>query len=60
MDGQTLRARSVIIATGAEPKKLDIPGEGPFVGRGVSYCATCDGAFFRNVPVAIVGGGDIV
>jgi thioredoxin reductase (NADPH) len=58
VDGQLFRARSVIIATGAEPKKLDIPGEGPFVGRGVSYCATCDGAFFRNVPVAIAGGGD--
>ena len=58
VDGQVHRARSVIIATGAEPKKLDIPGEGPFVGRGVSYCATCDGAFFRNVPVAIAGGGD--
>jgi thioredoxin reductase (NADPH) len=58
MDGQVYRARSVIIATGAEPKKLGIPGEGPFVGRGVSYCATCDGAFFRNVPVAIAGGGD--
>ena len=58
VDGRILRTRSVIIATGAEPKKLDIPGEGPFVGRGVSYCATCDGAFFRNVPVAIAGGGD--
>ena len=58
VDGQPFRTRSVIIATGAEPKKLDIPGEGPFVGRGVSYCATCDGAFFRNVPVAIAGGGD--
>jgi thioredoxin reductase (NADPH) len=58
VDGQTVRTRSVIIATGAEPRKLDIPGEGPFVGRGVSYCATCDGAFFRNVPVAIAGGGD--
>jgi len=58
VDGRVLRTRSVIIATGAEPKKLNIPGEGPFVGRGVSYCATCDGAFFRNVPVAIAGGGD--
>ncbi|NJC86920.1 MAG: thioredoxin-disulfide reductase [Desulfuromonas sp.] len=58
VDGQVIRARSVIITTGAEPKKLGIPGEGPFIGRGVSYCATCDGAFFRNVPVAIAGGGD--
>ena len=58
VDGRVFRTRSVIVATGAEPKKLGIPGEGPFVGRGVSYCATCDGAFFRNVPVAIAGGGD--
>ncbi len=58
LDGQPLFARSVIITTGAEPRKLDIPGEQEFTGRGVSYCATCDGAFFRDVPVAIVGGGD--
>ena len=58
VDGRVIRSRSVIVTTGAEPKKLGIPGEGPFTGRGVSYCATCDGAFFRNVPVAIAGGGD--
>jgi len=58
VDGEPLRARSVIITTGAEPRKLGIPGEQELTGRGVSYCATCDGAFFRNVPVAIVGGGD--
>ena len=58
IDGKPVRAKAVIITTGAEPKKLDIPGEGEFVGRGVSYCATCDGAFFRDVPVAIIGGGD--
>ncbi|TLM66576.1 MAG: thioredoxin-disulfide reductase [Deltaproteobacteria bacterium] len=58
VDDRVIRTRSVIVTTGAEPKKLDIPGEGAFVGRGVSYCATCDGAFFRNVPVAIAGGGD--
>jgi len=58
VDGQPLRARSVIITTGAEPSKLGIPGEQEFTGRGVSYCATCDGAFFRDVQVAIVGGGD--
>jgi thioredoxin reductase (NADPH) len=58
VDDQQIRARAVIITTGAEPSKLGIPGEIEFTGRGVSYCATCDGAFFRNVPVAIVGGGD--
>jgi thioredoxin reductase (NADPH) len=58
VDGQEIRALAVIITTGAEPSKLGVPGEVEFTGRGVSYCATCDGAFFRNVPVAIVGGGD--
>jgi thioredoxin reductase (NADPH) len=58
VDGKPVRARAVIITTGAEPKKLDVPGETEFTGRGVSYCATCDGAFFRDVPVAIIGGGD--
>lgn len=48
----------VIIATGTEPKKMGIPGETEFAGRGVSYCATCDGMFFRNLNVAVVGGGD--
>ncbi|MDP6349300.1 MAG: thioredoxin-disulfide reductase [Chloroflexota bacterium] len=54
----TYEARSVVVATGASPRKLDIPGEAEFIGRGVSYCATCDGAFFPDVPVAVVGGGD--
>lgn len=58
IDGKEFRTRSVIITTGAEPSKLGVPGEVEFTGRGVSYCATCDGAFFRNVPVAIIGGGD--
>jgi thioredoxin reductase (NADPH) len=57
-DGKEFRTRAVIITTGAEPSKLGVPGEVEFTGRGVSYCATCDGAFFRNVPVAIIGGGD--
>ena len=58
VDDREISARAVIITTGAEPSKLDIPGETEFTGRGVSYCATCDGAFFRDVPVAIIGGGD--
>jgi thioredoxin reductase (NADPH) len=58
VDGKEIRTRAVIVTTGAEPSKLGVPGEVEFTGRGVSYCATCDGAFFRNVPVAIVGGGD--
>jgi len=58
VDGEECRARAVIVTTGAEPRKLGIPGENELIGRGVSYCATCDGAFFRNVPVAVVGGGD--
>ena len=49
---------SVIIASGASPKKLDIPGEHKFRGKGVSYCATCDGALFKNKEVVVVGGGD--
>ncbi|MBM4054559.1 MAG: thioredoxin-disulfide reductase [Planctomycetes bacterium] len=48
----------VILACGADPKKLEIPGESEFYGRGVSYCATCDGAFFRGKDVVVVGGGD--
>ncbi|NYE56810.1 thioredoxin-disulfide reductase [Carboxydothermus ferrireducens] len=53
-----IAAKTVIIATGAEPKELGVPGEREFRGRGVSYCATCDGNFFRGKTVAVVGGGD--
>ena len=52
------KAKSVIIATGAQPMKLGVPGEKEFVGRGVSYCAVCDGAFYREKIVAVVGGGN--
>ena len=51
-------AKAVIIATGSEPRKLGVPGEKEFTGRGVSYCATCDAPFFKDQPVAVVGGGD--
>ncbi len=52
------KAESIIIATGAQPMKLGVPGEKEFVGRGVSYCAVCDGAFYKNKVVAVVGGGN--
>lgn len=52
------KTRSVIISTGAEHKKIGIPGEETLNGRGVSYCAVCDGAFFRERPLAVIGGGD--
>jgi thioredoxin reductase (NADPH) len=52
------KARSIIIATGAQFKKLGVPGESEFGGRGVSYCAVCDGAFFKGRELVVVGGGD--
>lgn len=53
-----LEARSVIIASGAQPRYLEVPGEKELAGRGVSYCATCDGAFYEDLDVIVVGGGD--
>ena len=54
----TIEAKSIIIATGAQAKKLGINGESEFLGRGVSYCAVCDGAFYKDKIVAVVGGGN--
>ncbi|MDZ7319784.1 MAG: thioredoxin-disulfide reductase [candidate division KSB1 bacterium] len=55
---QVYETRSVIIATGSDPRKLNVPGEKEGIGKGVSYCATCDGFFFRGKKVVVVGGGD--
>lgn len=57
-DGRTLETRTVIYAAGAHPRKLDIAGEKEFSGIGVSYCALCDGAFYADKTVAVIGGGD--
>jgi thioredoxin reductase (NADPH) len=55
---ETYEAEAVIVTAGASPKRLEVPGEEEFIGRGVSFCATCDGFFFREKEVVVVGGGD--
>src|SRR5918997_3105802 len=55
---QQIRTRALVLAMGAEPKKLGVPGEEELAARGVSYCATCDAAFFRDADTIVVGGGD--
>ncbi|MGI6566325.1 MAG: thioredoxin-disulfide reductase [Firmicutes bacterium] len=55
---EVISGKTVILAAGSKPRKLEVPGEAEFAGRGVSYCATCDGAFFRGKNVAVIGGGD--
>ncbi|HEY8806978.1 MAG TPA: FAD-dependent oxidoreductase [Candidatus Limnocylindria bacterium] len=57
-DGTVHRAYAVIVTVGGEPTKLEVPGEAEFHGRGVSYCAVCDGAFFKGEDLAVIGGGD--
>jgi thioredoxin reductase (NADPH) len=56
--GKVLQSRTVIVATGASPRHLGLPNEKSLIGHGLTSCATCDGAFYRNVPVAVIGGGD--
>ena len=57
-NGDILKTHTVILATGGSPRKLDIPGENEYYGKGVSYCGVCDGFFFREKTVVVVGGGD--
>lgn len=57
-DGEEISARTVILSTGAHPRRLGVPGEMEFLGRGVSYCAVCDAAFFKDKKLVVVGGGD--
>lgn len=57
-DNGTYKAKAIILATGSENRRLNIPGEVDYIGRGVSYCASCDGNFFKNKDVAVVGGGN--
>lgn len=58
IDGEEVKAKTVLIATGSDYKKIGVPGEKEFYGRGVHYCATCDGAFYREKTLAVVGGGN--
>lgn len=57
-EGSALKAQAIIIAAGRAPNRLSVPGEQEFLGRGVSYCATCDGAFFKGKPVVVVGANE--
>ncbi len=57
-DGKTYQAKAIIFALGMKPRKMNIPGEDKFLGKGISYCATCDAMFFRGKDVVVIGGGD--
>jgi NADH-dependent peroxiredoxin subunit F len=58
VSGKQVKARSVIVASGAQKRRLEIPGESEFAGRGVVYCSTCDGPFYKDKTIAVVGGGN--
>jgi thioredoxin reductase (NADPH) len=58
VDGQPIEARAVLIATGSDYNKIGVPGEAEFYGRGVHYCATCDGAFYKDKKLVVIGGGN--
>lgn len=58
VDGQEVKARTVLIASGSDYSKINVPGESEYYGRGVHYCATCDGAFYRDKRLVVVGGGN--
>lgn len=58
VDGKPVEAKAVLIATGSDYNKIDVPGEAEYYGRGVHYCATCDGAFYRDKKLVVVGGGN--
>lgn len=58
-NGEAEQTKTILVATGSSYRKLGIPGEREFAGRGVSYCATCDGAFYKDKDVAVIGGGDV-
>lgn len=57
-DNEKISGRSVIVATGADPRPLEVPGEKEFIGKGLGYCVTCDGPLFKNKEVAVIGGGN--
>ena len=57
-DGKSYKTKTVIMATGAKPRSLNIPGEAEYVGKGVHYCSTCDGPFYKGLDVAVIGGGN--
>ena len=57
-DGKSYKTKTVIVATGAKPRSLNIPGEAEYVGKGVHYCSTCDGPFYKGLDVAVIGGGN--